>query len=221
MGSSTYSFLLHCYFVGASRKFRPANDGTLTMEGTMRKIAVWMCAVFLMMTCGCAMTGNKTGTEKRQAILQMKNEVLTDLYKIKPDVKSQISKAPGYAVFSNVNINVILASFGGGSGVVKNNRTGRYTYMKMGEVGLGLGLGAKDFRAVFVFHNAQAMNRFVEQGWAFGAQADAAAKASDKGAAAGGELTIDNITIYQLTETGLALQATVKGTKYWKDSALN
>jgi hypothetical protein len=31
----------------------------------------------------------------------------------------------------------------------------------------------------------------------------------------------DNITIYQLTESGLALQATVKGTKYWKDDALN
>ena len=58
-------------------------------------------------------------------------------------------------------------------------------------------------------------------GWAFGAQADAAAKASDKGAAVGGEATVDNITIYQLTESGLALQATVKGTKYWKDNSLN
>jgi lipid-binding SYLF domain-containing protein len=151
----------------------------------------------------------------------MKNEVLSDLYKIRPDVKAQISRAPGYAVFSNVNINVILASFGGGHGVVKNNRTGKYTFMKMGEVGLGLGIGAKDFRAVFVFHNTTVMNRFVEQGWAFGAQADAAAKASEKGAAVGGEITVDNITIYQLTETGLALQATIKGTKYWKDDALN
>jgi hypothetical protein len=65
------------------------------------------------------------------------------------------------------------------------------------------------------------MNNFIENGWAFGAQADAAAKANDKGAAAGGEVTIDNITIYQLTESGLALQVTVKGTKYWKDDSLN
>ena len=65
------------------------------------------------------------------------------------------------------------------------------------------------------------MKYFLEHGWALGAQADAAAKASDKGAAVGGELTIDNITIYQLTEAGLALQATVKGTKYWKDDSLN
>jgi lipid-binding SYLF domain-containing protein len=93
--------------------------------------------------------------------------------------------------------------------------------MKMGEVGLGFGLGVKDFRAVFVFHNEKVMNRFVEKGWAVGAQADATAKAGEKGAAIGGEATSDNVTIFQLTESGLALQATVKGTKFWKDDSLN
>jgi hypothetical protein len=29
------------------------------------------------------------------------------------------------------------------------------------------------------------------------------------------------MAIYQLTETGLALRANVRGTKYWKDSSLN
>ena len=86
---------------------------------------------------------------------------------------------------------------------------------------LGLGIGAKDYRLVFVFHNQQALNRFVDDGWAFGGQMDAAAKADEKGDAIGGEITVDNITIYQLTETGLALQATIKGTKFWRDDALN
>jgi len=170
---------------------------------------------------GCATSGGSTPEQQRQSILSMKNEVLADLYKIKPDVKNQVAEAPGYAVFSNANVNLIFASFGGGYGVVKNNSSGKYTYMKMGEVGIGLGLGVKDFRAVFVFHNAETMNDFVESGWVFGAQADAAAKASDKGGAASGEVVIENISIYQLTETGLALQATVKGTKYWKDEELN
>ena len=177
--------------------------------------------IILLSITGCATNKGNTIAEKQQAILKMKNDVLTELYKIKPDVKAQISNAPGYAVFSNANLYLIFASVGGGHGVVKNNQTGQHTYMKMGEVGLGLGLGAKDFRVVFVFHDPETMYRFVEQGWAFGGQVDAAAKASDKGAAVGGELTIDNITIYQLTETGLALQATIKGTKYWKDEQLN
>lgn len=187
----------------------------------MNRVLAVICIILVLSIEGCATTRGKTTAEKRQAVLAMKNEVLSDLYRLKPDVKSQISSAPGYAVFSNVNIKVIFASFGGGYGVVKNNKTGEHTFMRMGEIGVGLGLGAKDFRAVFVFHNADTMRRFVEHGWAFGAQADAAAKASDKGVAVGGEAVVDNITIYQLTEAGLALQATVKGTKYWKDDSLN
>ncbi|MCP4877850.1 MAG: hypothetical protein GY896_20540 [Gammaproteobacteria bacterium] len=187
----------------------------------MKSHAAITCLVIACLIGGCATTGGSNPAEKRQSVLSMKNEVLTDLYKIKPDVKAQISKAPGHAVFSNANVNLIFASFGGGYGVAKDNQSGEYTYMKMGEIGVGLGLGVKDFRVVFVFHTAKSMNNFVEKGWAFGAQADAAAKISDKGAAAGGEVTIDNITIYQLTESGVALQATIKGTKYWKDGTLN
>ncbi len=176
----------------------------------------------LVLTIGaCATTGGKSPDEKRQAIQSMKTEVLNDLYRIKPDVRAQIAKAPGYAVFSNANVNLVLASFGGGYGVAKNNRGGDHTYMKMGEVGFGVGLGVKDFRAVFVFHSTETMNNFIDKGWAFGAQADAAAKASDKGGAVGGEIVVNNMTIYQLTESGLALQATIKGTRYWKDAELN
>lgn len=187
----------------------------------MTRILTVTCIMMTLIAGGCATTGSVTPPQKRQAILAMKNKTLSSLYQLKPDVKSQISRAPGYAVFSNANVNIVLASFGGGEGVVKNNSSGKYTYMKMGEVGVGVGLGAKDFRLVFVFHTNDTMDRFVESGWAFGAQADAAAKAEDKGAAVGGEITVDNMTIYQLTETGLALQATVKGTKYWKDDELN
>lgn len=187
----------------------------------MNRMTIVIYFVLAFTLGGCATTGMKTASSKRQSILAMKNEVLTDLFKLKPDVRSQIKSAPGYAVFSNVNIKIIFLGLGGGQGVVKNNKTGKHTFMKMGEVGLGIGLGVKDFRVVFVFHSADSMNRFTEHGWAFGVQADAAAKASDKGAAVGGEATADNITIYQLTESGLALQAMVTGTKFWKDDSLN
>lgn len=188
----------------------------------MNRISALICVIMALTISGCAtFSGGSSTEDRRQAVLDMKNDVLAELYKLKPNVKAQIASAPGYAVFSNGNVNIIFASFGGGYGVVQDNRTGKHTFMKMGEVGVGLGLGIKDFRAVFVFNTAESMNRFVEHGWAVGAQADVAAKASDKGAAVSGEITVDNITIYQLTETGLALQATVKGTKYWKDDSLN
>jgi lipid-binding SYLF domain-containing protein len=170
---------------------------------------------------GCATTRGTTPHEKRQSVLKMKQEVLSSLYKVHPQARSEIARAPGYGVFSDANVNVIFASLGGGYGVVKNNKTGKHTFMKMGEVGIGLGLGAKDYRAVFVFHDESTMRKFVDSGWEFGGHADAAAKASDKGAAVGGQTLLDHITVYQLTESGLALQATVKGTKYWQDEGLN
>ncbi|NOR41651.1 MAG: hypothetical protein GQ537_10625 [Gammaproteobacteria bacterium] len=177
--------------------------------------------LMLVVLSGCATQGATTPSAKRQAILDMKQDVLTELYKVNAGAKAQVASAPGYAVFSNANINLIFASFSGGQGVVKDNSSGKYTYMKMGEAGIGLGLGVKDFRAVFVFHNRDALNRFINSGWEFGGHADAAAKAGDKGAAVGGEALLDGVSIYQMTESGLALQATVKGTKYWKDAELN
>jgi lipid-binding SYLF domain-containing protein len=176
-------------------------------------------AFMLVVLAGCAATG--TVEERRQGVQEMKNEVLVNLYEMKPDVRNQINEASGYAVFSNANVNIILASFGTGYGVLTNNQTMQDTYMRMGEVGLGIGAGVKDFRVVMVFHTNDALDRFNEYGLAFGAQADAAAVASDQGGAVGGEVTVDNVTVYQMTETGLALQATIKGTRFWEDEALN
>lgn len=172
-------------------------------------------------TLGCVTTSGDTPAEKRAAINAMAAEVLDDLYREKQSARAEVMTAPGYAVFSNANVNLILASFSGGYGVVHNNQSGSDTYMRMGEVGIGLGAGVKDYRVIFVFHNHETLVDFIEQGWAFGGQADAAAKAGDKGAAVGGEAILDNVTVYQLTESGLALQATVKGTRYWRDRALN
>ncbi len=186
-------------------------SGTLSAWALLMTVAI----------SGCATTGATTKDDKRQAILSMKQEVLSELYQVRPDARSEIRKAPGYAVFSNANVNIVLASVSGGEGVVEDNKTGRHTFMKMGEVGLGFGLGVKDFRAVFVFHDRGTMETFMASGWEFGAHADAAAKAGNKGGAVGGEVLMDGITVYQLTESGLALQATVKGTKYWKNTALN
>tara|TARA_Y100001936_G_scaffold143734_1_gene140212 strand:- start:301 stop:867 length:567 start_codon:yes stop_codon:yes gene_type:complete len=158
--------------------------------------------------------------EEREEYLAMRDKTLSDLYKAQPNAKKRIDEAPGYAVFSNANINLILASFGGGYGLVQP-KNGEPVYMRMGEVGFGFGLGIKDFRSIFIFHDKTTMDKFINTGWEFGAQADAAVKTSDKGAAVGIEIVIDGITIYQLTEAGLALQATVKGTKFWRNDKLN
>ncbi|MGV6806993.1 MAG: YSC84-related protein, partial [bacterium] len=77
------------------------------------------------------------------------------------------------------------------------------------------------YRIVMVFHNEGAINNFINNGWTFGGNADAAAKAGEKGASVEGETYYGEVTVYTLTESGLALQATIKGTKFWKDPNLN
>jgi lipid-binding SYLF domain-containing protein len=160
----------------------------------------------------------------RTKVRAMRDSVLADLYKLRPEAKAKIKKAAGYAVFSNIGINLVFASFAGGHGVVVKSGTFKdtETFMKMGSAGLGLGLGVKDFRAVFVFSEASKLEAFVDKGWDFSGQADAAAKSDDKGAAlAGAHTVMPGVEVYQITKNGLALQATLQGTKYWKDKELN
>ncbi|MEL7297255.1 MAG: YSC84-related protein [Pseudomonadota bacterium] len=182
-----------------------------------RRLALVGLAVLL----AACMTPRGTPDQQRTAIRDMRDDVLQKLYAEKSSARSEIANAPGYGVFSNANVNLILASFAGGYGLIRDQTSGKETFMKMGEVGIGLGAGVKDYRVIFVFHDKDTLNDFVEKGWSFGGQADAAAKASDQGAAAGAEAILDGVTVYQMTESGLALQATVKGTKYWKDDELN
>ena len=181
--------------------------------------SVFVAAVLALTSC--ASMGDGTVAEKRQAILDMQQNALARLYTEKPDTRSQVRDAAGYAVFTNANINVIFFAAGTGYGVVNNQITGTKSYMNMAEGGVGLGLGAKDYRVVMVFHTQKAMSYFIENGWTVGGNADAAAKAGNKGMSAEGEGYLGNVTVYTMTESGLALQATVKGTKFWVDKELN
>ena len=161
---------------------------------------------------------------QRAKVRAMRDSVLAELYSLHPGARSKIGEAAGYAVFSDVGVNLVFASFAGGHGVVvkKGLLRDTETFMKMGSAGLGLGLGVKDFRAVFIFYDKARLDAFIDKGWDFSGQADAAAKSDDKGAAyAGADTIVPGVEVYQITKNGLALQATLQGTKYWKDDDLN
>ena len=160
--------------------------------------------------------------QKRADIRKMANETLARLYKVQPSAKEAVAKSAGYAVFSNFGTKIIFAGGGSGRGLAVNNKTKKETFMRMVEVQAGLGLGVKKFRLVWVFENQGVLNRFIDSGWEFGGQATAAAKLSDQGGAFAGAMSISpGIWLYQLTDDGLALELTAKGTKYYKSGKLN
>lgn len=178
--------------------------------------------VLAALVAGCASTKGNTPDEKRSYALKMRDDTLAELYRQQPAAKEKVEKAAGYGVFSNIGTNIIFVSTGGGFGVITDNASGEKTYMKMGEFGVGLGLGVKDFRAVFVFRDKEVMNKWIYSGWEWGGEADAAAKTGDQGGAATAAGNVnEGVEVYQFTDSGIALSATVSGTKYWRDDELN
>ena len=175
----------------------------------------------LLVLTACAATGETPG-EQRANIDRRTEEVLERLYQESPAAEAQIAEAAGYAVFSNFGVDLFLVGGGGGYGVAVHRGSGERTYMKVGEAGVGIGLGVKDFRAIFVFQTEERLERFVNSGWDASVEAAATAEIEGSGATASGAASFtDGMAIYQLTETGLALRANVRGTKYWKDGSLN
>jgi len=161
--------------------------------------------------------------KERTEIRQMAQDTLTRLYKASPSAQAAVQKAYGYAVFSNTGIKILVGGSGRGEGLAVNNKTKAQTFMKMLEIQAGLGFGVKKFKCVFVFDNQKVFDDFVNSGWEFGGQASAAAKTSpEKGGSMQGAASVsEGVWMYQLTDKGLALEITAKGTKYSKDDDLN
>lgn len=195
------------------------------MNGKTITLICLLGATLLPFEAG-ALFDKKSADEQREAIIEMREETLARLYKEKASAEKLIGDSVGYAVFSNTGINVLLLSTANGKGVAHDNESGKDVYMNMLSAGGGVGLGVKKFSAVFVFHSRDAFDQFVEKGWNFSGQADAAATTDAEneeqaGSADAAVALNEDVTVYQMTKKGLALQVTLQGTKYWKDGDLN
>ena len=174
-----------------------------------------------LLAAGLASAGDSPD-KKKESTRKMAAQTLQDLYKLQPSAQAAIQQSAGYAVFNNMGTNLLLVSAARGSGLAVNSKTKQETFMKMVSGGVGLGLGVKDYRVIFVFENDKAFTRFLNSGWSGSAQADAAAKAGKAGGAYSGAVEVEpGVWVYQITKNGLALQVTLQGTKYYKNDDLN
>lgn len=190
------------------------------MRNSVLIVSFLLLAAFVW---GCARAQGYTPAQKRQYTHDMRKDTLQELYRKKPETRNLIKNAQGYGVFSNINTQLMFFGAGNGFGVVTDNRTGKDTYMNMGEGGVGLGVGLKDFREVIIFNNRQKLNNFISSGWNVGTtQASAEAKYKEEGASHAGEANLDaDIVVYQLTDKGISLRVNLGASKYWKNNELN
>ncbi|GHD67686.1 lipid-binding SYLF domain-containing protein [Jeongeupia chitinilytica] len=190
----------------------------------MRRIHIAaLCGLLIAGQANAGLFGDDKSPEtQRSELKQMASQTLTQLYKTYPSSKAVIARSAGYAVFDNFSAKIMLAGGNSGQGIAVNRGTGHVTYMDMLGAQAGLGLGAKSYRQVFVFKSKSALNEFIRSGWQFGAQANASAKADNQGADAAGATSVaPGVWMYQMTETGLAAEATLTGSKYSVDDELN
>src|SRR4249919_2653453 len=141
------------------------------------------CMLVVALLSAVVYGGEDDNEKKRAKSRKMATQTLQDLYKAEPTAQAAIQKSAGYAVFNNMGANLLLLSTARGAGIAVNTKSNQETFMKMVSAGVGLGIGAKDYRVIFVFENEAALAHFVDSGWSGTAQADAAAKAGKSGGA--------------------------------------
>ena len=158
----------------------------------------------------------KTAQEARVALSTMADTALVRLFNQQPSAKLLFDRAYGYAVFDSRQFSLMLHTQQG-AGVAVNRHNGKHTYMKMFGAGLAAGMGGKFYQQVILFEDQARFDRFVSKGWE---------ATSEVGVVAGkesAELTAKyngGMAIYQISEQGLLLDASISGSKYWIDQAL-
>jgi lipid-binding SYLF domain-containing protein len=159
--------------------------------------------------------------DARMALRDMRKQTLAELYRQDPKARVAIRGASGYAVFESAGAHVLFVGAGGGRGVLRDNLTGKETFMRMAAVRADLGMGFEDLRTVLVFKKRQVLKDFLDKGWTFGGDAAAVAEIDGKGGGGREAETKDGILVYQLTRAGAIVHGSVAGTRYWNDDELN
>ena len=191
----------------------------------MQKTIVTIVVFFLTALClvlGPLAALAESVQEQREDSLQLSDDTLNQLYRLVSGAREAVRDAAGYGVFSDKSMKILTFGSGLGKGVVINNTTQKATYMLMGEVQAGLGLGISKFRQVFVFQTQAALNDFINTGIELGAQMTGAAQAGGQGGSIDGAINVaPGVWVFQITEAGLAAELGITGAKYFKDDKLN
>jgi lipid-binding SYLF domain-containing protein len=187
-----------------------------------------MTAVMLAFTvASCATPGGASGAaavqKKREVLRDMRDRTLADLYATKPELKAEVQSAVGYAVFDASQVNLVLYLGAQGAGMMVDNSNGSETFMKMTRAGTGPGVGYKTYRQLMVFKDRTMFDTFKTVGADVGASADATFKTGGtKGMVLDGSTSFNPmLSVYQVTDSGMLLQANWGGVAYLPDSDLN
>jgi len=158
---------------------------------------------------------------KQAEVIKSTQATLERFYKEKPDLRAAVEMAPGFGVFTTYGVSFLIGG-SGGTGLVRDNKTKKNTFMNVGGASAGLQLGASQTELLIVFKTAAAMNKFIDKGWEAAGAVTASAGASGATAGGGkGSSAMEDANTYTLTKTGLDVGIAGGASKFWKDKDLN
>lgn len=186
----------------------------------MKKIFVALTVLLCMLTASTVLAAS--AAEQRAQINELHDKTLKKLYAKYPHAERVINECYAYATLSSTSIKFGIFGDAHGRGFAINNQTGERVYLKMKELSAGLGLGAKEYDLIFLLNTREAWDNFIAGKTCFGASAEASADDGvNGGTIEGADYVAPGVWVFQMTTKGLTLEATLKGTKIFKDKNLN
>jgi lipid-binding SYLF domain-containing protein len=136
------------------------------MKADIRRSIIVIAVVCMVVGTGQLAAQDKSWEDldkkaKQAKIDETAQESLDEVLKESKGAKELYNNSYGWAAFDNLKI-AWGFSGGGGNGVAVNKKTGARTYMKVGTVGVGLGLGAQKYQVVFLFQDEKTFKNFVD-----------------------------------------------------------
>ena len=188
----------------------------------MRKFFTLATLLLCLLTVTTAFAASNSVAEQRRQVDELHDRTLEKLYAKYPHAQRVINECYAYATLSNSGVKILFVGSSHGRGLAINNQTGERVYLRMKELSAGLGLGAKEYNLIFLINTREAWDNFIVGKTRFGASAEASADDGVSGGSIeGAEYVAPGVWVFQMTTKGLALEATLKGTKIYKDKDLN
>jgi len=156
----------------------------------------------------CATLSADEQQEKRTELNEMSDKAIATLLETRPETAELLEQCLGYAVIKMQITKIPVFGAGGGYGVVKDERTGIRSYIKVSRFEIGGGLGAQRYKVIIFFSDEKLLARAIAGTWHFDAGAEAAA--GDETMEANVKKADEGYRAFKIGESGAVATVTVR-----------
>ncbi len=178
-----------------------------------------LCAAIVIMgifLTACSSLSVSEKEEKRNALDEMAATAIAGLVEQDETLQQKIDDSLGYAVINMKVTKIPLVGAGGGEGVFVDAITKKHQYFTVSRFDLGLGWGARSYKALVLINTQDVRDRIRGGIWEFQAGAEASAGT----AVAEGAVADADYTVHVLADGGASVTATLRVIRMKENSNL-